>query len=518
MKTLIHNFSRLRAKLTITYTLVTVSALIAVEIVLIALVVTIFTLTDSYKRGYIGDVIYFMSIKASGFLDQPSPDVTGLQNWLQQEYDSGYASQQPNNSFDSPAAPIIPDSSIYVASPAHKILMRIPNKDNQEPYKTLTFDNPELKISEEIIDEYEMSTYQTIFLGDPLKLQVDLEDGSILVVIPVLDNNDKVILAYLFVNIASPPSALRTLGPLILASIVITAILLLVIITPFGTLFGFIMSSSLTRRIGALSKIVKVWGQDDFSQMPNDRSADEIGELARNLEKMAVDFQMLIQTQQELSILEERNRLARELHDTVKQQVFATLMQVRAAKNLTISQPATSIQHLGEAEHLLKESQKELSLMINELRPGNTVEEQNLAKILSGYLERWETQSGIQTNFITNGQGEIQVVIRQNIFRVFQEALSNISKHSRATEVRVQLSFFPTQLMLEIEDNGIGFTPEETNIRSTGFGLESMHQRIQKIQGTLEITSVLKRGTQVKITAPSQWRIYSGQNQYNACR
>ncbi|TLN04873.1 sensor histidine kinase, partial [bacterium] len=217
------------------------------------------------------------------------------------------------------------------------------------------------------------------------------------------------------------------------------------------------------------------------------------------LRNMAERTQNLLHTQQELAILEERNRLARDLHDTVKQQSFATQMQVRAARNLLPGNPAEAAARLAEAEELIKASQQDLGLLISELRPA-ALEDRGLTGALRDYLETWQEHSRIPAALQVSGERRLPLAREQALFRVAQEALSNVARHSRASEVTLTLEFQPTLVRLEISDNGVGFEPAQTDGR--GFGLESMNARMTELGGWLKVHSTDNQGTRVVAIAP----------------
>ena len=127
---------------------------------------------------------------------------------------------------------------------------------------------------------------------------------------------------------------------------VIISIIMLVVALPIGAIFGWLASRGLRKRLDNLSASAKAWSKGDFSATPHDKSADEIGELTRNLNNMAEQLHTLLHTRDELARVEERNRLARDLHDTVKQQTYAARMQLSAAKNLIETDPKTAVGHL----------------------------------------------------------------------------------------------------------------------------------------------------------------------------
>jgi len=192
--------------------------------------------------------------------------------------------------------------------------------------------------------------------------------------------------------------------------------------------------------------------------------------------------------------------MARELHDTVKQEAFATLMQVRAAKNLLDSDPSSARRHLDEAEELIKTSQQELGLMIAELRP-TALEGQGLAGALSDYLVTWSQHARIPADFQVQNERHLPLEKEQTLFRVAQESLSNVARHSRASAASIRLVFEVDQVTLCISDNGVGFDPSA--VRS-GFGLLSMRERMNAIHGCLTIQAVPDGGMAVKASAPAR--------------
>ncbi len=232
--------------------------------------------------------------------------------------------------------------------------------------------------------------------------------------------------------------------------------------------------------------------------MPVDRSHDEIGYLSMRMHNMADRIQQLLQSQQELATMQERSRLARELHDTVKQQTFATLMQIRAARNELITDPASAGKHLEESEALLKTTQQDLGLMITELRP-SALEGQGLAAALRGYLENWSQHTRIPADFQVSGERALPLPVEQALYRVAQEALTNVDRHSRASAVTVRLNCEDGLACLTVSDNGLGFdlVPRAEGKNSgahpiakpAGYGLQSMRERLALVRGTFDVTS-----------------------------
>ncbi len=266
-------------------------------------------------------------------------------------------------------------------------------------------------------------------------------------------------------------------------------------------LFGFITAYWLSRRLGRLARVTQAWGQGDFSARAEDKGQDEIGELAARLNRMAEDVQSLMEMRKELASLEERNRLARELHDSVKQQVFATAMQVAAARTLMASQPDRAVELMEQAETLANQAQEELNALLRQLRPP-ALAGQGLVPALREYLSTWTQHTGIHGEGHFRSVRRIPLHVEQTLFRVVQEALANVAKHSQATRVEVGLHWQGSTLVLWVEDDGQGFDLQA--VQGKGMGLVSMRERVQDLGGVMSISSRPSQGTRVEIRVPSQ--------------
>jgi NarL family two-component system sensor histidine kinase LiaS len=277
-----------------------------------------------------------------------------------------------------------------------------------------------------------------------------------------------------------------------------TAMLVVGIIA--GLLFGYIISRGLTGRLKKLTQTTDKWSQGDFSTLAYDPSGDELGQLARHLNHMAIQLQNLLQTRQELATLEERNRLARDLHDSVKQQVFATAMQIGAAKTLIEEDPNAVSPHLLEAEHLIRQSQQELTSLIKELRPA-ALEGQGLAHALQDYTTNWSRRTHIPVEVRIRGERPLPLSLEQTLYRVAQESLSNVARHSNATGAEIELAWEDDGLLLAIRDNGQGFDVAASN--GHGMGLKSMSERMAAIGGFLVVESTPQQGTRITARVPN---------------
>ena len=486
-------FQTLRGKLILTYTTVTVLALLALEITILCIVFVFSRGINTNTLAYLSDVVSVLPPQARAYLRPGALELAGLQAWLQATYDAGYASLPPQGPFDNPAAPIVKNDPMYVISPDAIVLAAAPAGARSVVGRKYS---PPANVarSQDILDNALHLDLQ------PGHISAIRPDGNYLMAVPVRQSQrEGPLAAVIIVTVKAPPAGMSEWGPVILRIVLATGFILLLAVAPFGALFGFIMSRGLTRRLKALTLATDAWSEGDFSVQPQDRSKDEVSYLGMRMRRMAEHVQALLHTQQELALLEERNRLARELHDTVKQETFATLMQLRAAKNLLDHDPASARARLDEAEELIKTSQQELGLIISELRP-SALEGRGLAGALSDYLATWSQHSRIPADLQIQNERRLPLAIEEALFRVAQEALSNVARHSRASAATVRLAFDAGQVTLCVADNGAGFDPA---VAGSGFGLQSMRDRMAALHGRLDVQPAPDGGIILTASAPT---------------
>ena len=222
-------------------------------------------------------------------------------------------------------------------------------------------------------------------------------------------------------------------------------------------------------------------------------------EKARDQNRKLVDELQATQHKlQELAVMEERNRLARDLHDSVKQQVFAISMQLSAART-SMSATDKAYQPVAEAERLAQQAGTELTTLINALRPP-ALERKSLPDAVREHVNEWSRQNHIEATLNVNSTVAVDQQVEQALFRVVQEALANVARHSHADKVIVELKTEKDTVVLTIEDNGVGF--DEKKIRK-GVGLDSMQERLAAMNGNLEVSSRKSKGTRVTATVRS---------------
>ncbi|HLW00197.1 MAG TPA: sensor histidine kinase [Ktedonobacterales bacterium] len=260
---------------------------------------------------------------------------------------------------------------------------------------------------------------------------------------------------------------------------------LLALAGAIGIFSGMLGSRSIRRPLRQITLAAEAWSQGDFSVKVQAAARDELGQLARDLNSMADQLQTLLTTRQELAVVEERHRLARDLHDSIKQQMFVITLLVGAAKEMVPDHPQAA-QTLDEAVRLTGQAQQELTALIHELRP-LALAGKGLSAALADLLTGWEQSTGIAAEAHLPDGLQAPLATEQALYRIAQEALNNVARHSGATEVALHLLQEPGRLTLRIQDNGRGFTP--THAEGRGQGLSNMRQRAEDVGGSLRMFS-----------------------------
>src|SRR5260370_13174313 len=197
--------------------------------------------------------------------------------------------------------------------------------------------------------------------------------------------------------------------------------------------------------------------------------------------------------------LEERARLSRDLHDSVKQQVFALAVQVELARSLLDQDAAAAREHLGFADELSCQVQQELTTLIHALRPAD-LQAKGLTAALRDYVTTWSRQSRIAVDLSLPQTCLLPAVVEEVLWRVTQEALSNVARHSQASNVRLNLAWTEQHVTLSLADNGQGFDPRAAEWG--GIGLRSIRERVGQIAGTVQIHSERSQGTRIIACCP----------------
>jgi signal transduction histidine kinase len=213
---------------------------------------------------------------------------------------------------------------------------------------------------------------------------------------------------------------------------------------------------------------------------------------------VAIENARLYQESQGLAVLEERNRLAREIHDTLAQGFTGIVLQLEAAEQSLNEDPVLAQQHLNRARALAKESLNEARRSVWALRP-QKLEQLSLLAALRQEIERFSQDNAVKAGFhIVGSTPALPPEIENALLRVCQESLTNVGKHARATQVEIELAFEAAAVRLVIQDNGVGFDPDFNS--ENHFGLVIMRERARLVGGSIDIRST--HGTRVELTIP----------------
>jgi len=206
------------------------------------------------------------------------------------------------------------------------------------------------------------------------------------------------------------------------------------------------------------------------------------------------------QKDKELAIAEERLRLARELHDSVTQSLYAMNLYAEAAADLvTAGEIGTAAGHLREIRDTAQEALREMRLFIFELHsPG--LESAGLAGALRARLAAVEERGGMEAELTVEGREDLTQAVRSELYGIAREALNNALKHSKAPRVSVRLRFAAGGTELEVSDDGGGF--DSAGDRPGGFGIPGMKERASRVGGALSIDSAPGKGTKVTVLVP----------------
>jgi NarL family two-component system sensor histidine kinase LiaS len=208
----------------------------------------------------------------------------------------------------------------------------------------------------------------------------------------------------------------------------------------------------------------------------------------------------LFEQTKDLAVMEERNRLARDLHDSAKQKAFAALAQLGTARGILNGNGNSVSIHLNEAENLVADVIQELTFLIQEIYP-MALQEKGLANILREHIFDWENRNDTKVQFSARNERRLPLEIEQAIYRVTQEAMANVARHSQAKRVDLSLVYNPDSIQLLLSDDGQGF---DTQKKLHGMGLRSIRDRVSSVHGTVQIQSAPGQGTRITVQVPTK--------------
>lgn len=239
-----------------------------------------------------------------------------------------------------------------------------------------------------------------------------------------------------------------------------------------------------------------------ISKQPATDLGDNINRLSKKIQHLTASLQKTentyLQNGQEI-VQNERKRIARDLHDTVSQELFATTMVVSGLTQMVDQlDQATLKDQLGLVENLLSQAQNDLRVLLLHLRP-TELEGKTLSEGLAVILTEVRDKSGISVTYQEDIQG-LPKLIEEHLFRIAQEFISNTLKHAKASQLDVYLKQTANQVQLKMIDNGQGFDVDEA--RSLSYGLKNIEDRVDDLAGTVSLLSAKGQGVSMDIRVP----------------
>ncbi|QAR32644.1 hypothetical protein EP073_04235 [Geovibrio thiophilus] len=380
-------------------------------------------------------------------------------------------------------------------------IYRITNSSLPEVYIQITDKNDRLLMSdpvdlpEKAAHEFLLQQQQQLPAAQSSSKRLT-ENGSIWVDMPVTDSSGTVIgrLRILYIAEFNLWVQIKSIFHFLMF---ITDNLLLLSI-PIGIACGLIASRYVTKQLQKMNEVTESWRQGNFEpriELPDD---DVLIRHSRQLNDMAQDLEMYLSLKQNLAVSDERSRVARELHDTVKQKLFALGLQLATAKSKPAVMEAAQ-EHILEAETITREAQHDLMEIITQLRPAGT-DDTSLFERIGMIADDFRRRFGVNIELSCFDSVRFNAHTEHHVLRIVQEALMNAIRHGSASQIIIESRIDHAASVLTITDNGSGF---DTGKKTGGFGITSMRDRARHLPcGEFEIESAENSGTLIKIS----WR------------
>jgi signal transduction histidine kinase len=226
----------------------------------------------------------------------------------------------------------------------------------------------------------------------------------------------------------------------------------------------------------------------------------ELAQALAHQAMLAIQLNEFAEQSRQSAILEERNRMARDIHDTLAQGFTGVIVQLEAVEDaIGCYRRKEANEHLRRASELARQSLNEARRSVHALRP-QALQQDNFWEALKGIVKNTTVGTMLHTRFELRGRlRELPPIWQENLLHIGQEALTNALKYARPRNFETRLTFNTKQLRLELRDDGHGFRLKD---RHDGLGLAGMRERVEQMGGELKVTSALGKGTKVVVTLP----------------
>jgi NarL family two-component system sensor histidine kinase LiaS len=289
----------------------------------------------------------------------------------------------------------------------------------------------------------------------------------------------------------------------------------LVVSAGLGMIYSWVIGRGFAKRIVRLTEASIDLSDGDLNLRIDDPSNDEIGQLGRQFNTMADQLSeslrslrlladknaQLAEQASQLAAVEARNHLARELHDSVSQELFSLTMLAAAARRTLDTKPERAAERLLEIEESARRALEETRSLIFALRPA-ALDGRGLAPALRDLAAALQERQGLTVDLRIAGERRLPLEHEQALFRIVQEALANVARHSGVRAATVELRYAEAAVTLEVRDAGHGFSlAAPRNPRA--IGLQSMAERAVALGGSCQVWSERGAGTRISVTMPT---------------
>ncbi|MNE31246.1 Sensor histidine kinase LiaS [compost metagenome] len=290
-------------------------------------------------------------------------------------------------------------------------------------------------------------------------------------------------------------------------------LMLLTLLLSIGATYGFFQGYRNKRKIDQLRDALLQWEKGNKTDTVPKLGEDELGRMAEQLERIGKRWDEQVTSLQRLSthnaqlaeqarvsaIVEERQRLARELHDAVSQQLFAISMTATAVGR-TLEKDFDKAQRQVELiEEMASVAQSEMRALLLHLRPVY-LEGKELSQGLLDLVRELKTKVPMELTLEMDEELSLGKGIENHLFRIIQEAMSNTLRHSKADKMEIRIHRKMNVVKVTLRDNGVGFQLDEK--KQTSYGLSTMQERVREIGGSIQFITAPGKGTRIEIAVP----------------